>query len=72
MLYVLNEKDVCYLYSLLAKPLPGTLNPHKLQELMNTAIGEHLPRIEAERPEILEKFHRIATEPLEELLKALR
>lgn len=72
MLYVLNEDDVSFVYSLLDKPLPCTLNPHKLQELMNTAIFEKLPTIQAERPEILEKFQRIATDPLEELLKALK
>jgi len=72
MLYVLNEEDVSYVYSLLDKPLPCTLNPHKLQELMNAAIFENLPKIQTERPEIIEKFQKIATEPLEELLKALR
>jgi flavin-dependent dehydrogenase len=72
MLYVLKEEDVGYVYALLDKPLPCTLNPHKLQELMNAAIFEQMSRIQAERPEILEKFQKIATEPLEELLKALR
>ena len=62
-------KDV---YSLLDKPLPCTLNPHKLEELMNAAILERVPAIQSERPEILEKFQRLATEPLEELLKVLR
>ena len=72
MLYVLNAEDVRYVYSLLDKPLPCTLNPHKMEELVNAAIFEQLPTIEAERPEILEKFQKIASEPLEELLKPLR
>ncbi|MCG7852013.1 MAG: NAD(P)/FAD-dependent oxidoreductase [Methanosarcinaceae archaeon] len=72
MLYVLNEDDVSYVYTLLDKPLPGTLNPHKLQSLMNAAIFEKLPTIQAERPEIIEKFQKIATDPLLELLKPLR
>lgn len=72
MLYLLSAEDVCYLYCLLNKPLPCTLNPHKLEGLMNTAILERLQAIEAERPEIIEKFQRIASEPLEELLKPLR
>ena len=72
MLYVLSEEDVSYVYGLLDKPLPCTLNPHKLQELMNAAIFEQLPTIQAERPEVIEKFQKIATDPLEELLKALR
>ena len=72
MLYVLNEEDVSYVYTLLDKPLPGTLNPHKLQGLMNAAIFEKLPVIQAERPEIIEKFQKIATDPLLELLKPLR
>jgi hypothetical protein len=72
MLYVLKEDDVIFVYNLLDKPLPCTLNPHKMQELMNAAILEKMPVIQAERPEILEKFQRIATEPLEELLKALK
>lgn len=71
MLYVLNEEDVIYVYNLLDKPLPSTLNPHKLGELINSAIFEKLPKIQAERPEVIEKFQKIATEPLEELLKAL-
>jgi flavin-dependent dehydrogenase len=72
MLYVLNEEDVSYVYTLLDKPLPSTLNPHKLQGLMNAAIFEKLPTIQAERPEIIEKFQKIATDPLLELLKPLR
>ena len=72
MLYVLKEDDVSFVYNLLDKPLPCTLNPHKMQELMNAAIFEKIPAIQAERPEILEKFQRTATEPLEELLKALK
>jgi flavin-dependent dehydrogenase len=72
MLYVLDADDVRYVYSLLDKPLPCTLNPHKLEELMNAAILERVPAIQSERPEILEKFQRLATEPLEELLKVLR
>jgi flavin-dependent dehydrogenase len=72
MLYVLDADDVRYVYSLLDKPLPSTLNPHKLEELMNAAILERVSDIQSERPEILEKFQRLATEPLEELLKVLR
>ncbi len=72
MLYVLNEEDVSYVYTLLDKPLPSTLNPHKLQGLMNAAIFDKLPTIQAERPEIIEKFQKIATDPLLELLKPLR
>jgi len=72
MLYVLNEEDVSYVYTLLNKPLPSTLNPHKLQDLMNAAIFEKLPAIQADRPEIIEKFQKIATDSLLELLKPLR
>ena len=72
MLYVLKEDDVIFVYNLMDKPLPCTLNPHKMQALMNAAILEKMPVIQAERPEILEKFQKIATEPLEELLKALK
>ena len=72
MLYVLNEEDVSYVYTLLDKPLPSTLNPHKLQGLMNAAIFEKLPTIQVERPEIIEKFQKIATDSLLELLKPLR
>jgi flavin-dependent dehydrogenase len=72
MLYVLNEEDVSYVYTLLDKPLPSTLNPHKLQDLMNAAIFEKLSTIQAERPEIIEKFQKIATDSLLELLKPLR
>jgi hypothetical protein len=39
---------------------------------MNAAILERVPAIQAQRPEILEKFQKLATEPLEELLKVLR
>ncbi|MCK5512965.1 MAG: hypothetical protein KAJ00_00570, partial [Deltaproteobacteria bacterium] len=72
MLYVLNAEDVRYVYSLLDKPLSCTLNPHKLEELMNAAILERLPVIQTERPEILDKMQKIATEPLEDLLKVLQ
>ncbi|MBW2220894.1 MAG: NAD(P)/FAD-dependent oxidoreductase [Deltaproteobacteria bacterium] len=72
MLYVLNAEDVRYVYSLLDKPLSCTLNPHKLEELMNAAILERLPVIQTERPDLLEKFQKIATEPLEDLLKVLQ
>lgn len=72
MLYVLNAEDIAYVYGLIEKPLPCTLNPHKLQELMNAAIAERMERIQRQRPDILTKFQQIAAAPLEELLKPLR
>jgi flavin-dependent dehydrogenase len=71
MFYVLTEEDARYVFSLLSKPLPATLNPHKIQELFGAAIMEQLPKIQAERPEILQKFQQLETTPLEELLKPL-
>jgi len=72
MLYILSEEDATYLYSLLTKPLPCTLNPHLVQKLMNQALTEKMPQIMEERPEIIEKFQQIATKPLEELLAPLK
>lgn len=72
MLYVLNAEDIAYVYGLIEKPLACTLNPHKLQELMNAAMGERMEIIQKQRPDIITKFQRIATDPLEELLKPLR
>ncbi len=72
LLYVFNAGDIAYVYSLIDKPLPCTLNPHKLQELMNAAIGAKMAVIQAQRPDIIAKFRQIAEDPLEELLKPLR
>jgi digeranylgeranylglycerophospholipid reductase len=72
LLYVFNAEDIAYVYGLIEKPLPCTLNPHKLQELMNAAIGEKMAVILKQRPDIIAKFQKIATDPLEELLKPLR
>jgi flavin-dependent dehydrogenase len=72
LLYVFNAEDIAYVYGLIEKPLPCTLNPHKLQELMNAAIGEKMGVIQKQRPDIIAKFQRIATDSLEELLKPLR
>ena len=72
MFYVLSEDDANYLFGLLQKPLPSTLNPHRLQELMNTAILEQFATIQAERPEIIGKFQQMQVKPLEELLQPLQ
>ena len=71
MFYVFTEEDARYVFSLLSKPLPATLSPHKIQELFGAAIMEQMPKIQAERPEILERFQRLETAPLEELLSPL-
>jgi hypothetical protein len=39
---------------------------------MNAAIGEKMAVILKQRPDIIAKFQKIATDPLEELLKPLR
>jgi hypothetical protein len=39
---------------------------------MNAAIGEKMGVIQNQRPDIIAKFQRIATDSLEELLKPLR
>jgi len=71
MFYVLTEEDARYVFSLLNKPLPATLSPHKIQELFGAAIMEQLPKIQAERPGILQRFQQLEETPLEELLKPL-
>jgi flavin-dependent dehydrogenase len=72
LLYVFNAGDIAYVYRLIDKPLPCTLNPHKLQELMNAAIREKMAVIQTQRPDIIAKFRQIAEDPLEDLLKPLR
>ena len=66
-----TREDVNYLFSIIQDPLPYTLNPYKLPQYVGEIVFKLMPRIQAERPELLDKLQRMQSTPLEELLAPL-
>ena len=62
-----TREDVNYLFSIIQDPLPYTLNPYKLPQYLGEILLKLMPRIQAERPELLDKLQRMQSTPLEEL-----
>ena len=65
---LLTQEDANYLYGLIKEPLPYNLNPFKLSGNMNKALEKLMPQIKKERPEIISKFQKIMSVPLDALL----
>jgi len=71
MLYLVDEQETEFLYSLISECLPATLNPHKAEEIINSALMEKIPQIQAKRPQLLLKFQQISGISLERILRSL-
>jgi len=62
------KEDVNYLFNIIQDPLPFTLNPYKMAQHMGKTFLKLIPRIQAERPDLVDKLQRMQSTPLEELL----
>jgi hypothetical protein len=67
----LFPEELDYLVSLVPKPFPGTMNFFTLFDTIGSTYGELFPRIEAERPEVMEKLFAIR-EKLGEIGEGIR
>lgn len=66
---LLEEEDINYLFSLLAeKPLEPTLNPFRVNQIINEAIMQKIGQIQQENPQFLGKLQTAAAVPIEKTL----
>jgi len=66
---ILEEEEVNYLFSLLAeKTLEPTLNPYRVQQVINGVLLQKFSQIQKERPQFLAKLQHAATLPIEKIL----
>jgi hypothetical protein len=70
MMDQLTKDDTNYLYSIISDYLPYSMNPYKMVENLGAALPELIPQIQAERPELIDKFQKMQAIPVEELLAA--
>lgn len=66
-----TREDVTYLFSIIQDPLLYTLNPYKMPQYMGEILLKLIPRIQAERPELVAKLQKMQSAPLEEVLASL-
>lgn len=52
----LSPEDINYLASLVGEPLPATMNFFVIMKALGTTFGALLPRIQEERPDIMQKL----------------
>jgi flavin-dependent dehydrogenase len=71
MCNVFTSEEIDYLFSLIQETLPATLDAYKTNRLMGEQLMKAMPRITAERPELIPKIQRFATAPLEELFSEM-
>jgi len=58
--FVITEPEVVdYIFSLLSEPLPPCFNPYTSGKHVGRAIRKAIPTIERERPELVQKLHRM-------------
>ena len=66
-----TREDVNYLFSIIKDPLPFSMNPYKMPQHMGEILLKLIPRIQAEKPELVGKLQRMQSAPLEKLLAPL-
>lgn len=71
MMNQFTKEDVNYLFSIIQDPLPFTLNPYEMAKRWGEIFSKLVPKIQAERPELVSKLQKMQSIPLEELLSSL-
>jgi len=66
-----TQEDVNYLFSIITDPMPYTLNPYTMPQNLGGLLLKLIPQIQKERPELIERFQKMQTAPIEELLAPL-
>jgi flavin-dependent dehydrogenase len=65
---LLQEEEVNYIFSLLAeKPLDSTLNPYRVNQIINGVIMQKMNQIQKENPTLLAKLQTAASTPLRKI-----
>ena len=68
---LLQEEEVNYIFSLLAeKPLDRTLNPYRVNQIINGVIMQKIDQIQKENPGLLAKIQAAASVPLRKIFGA--
>jgi hypothetical protein len=70
--YVLDESATNYIFGAIKETLPATLDAYRIPAVVGGALGQAMPKIAAERPEIVPKLQRFGGAPLEELMTELK
>jgi flavin-dependent dehydrogenase len=65
------REDVNYLFKIIQDFLPFTLNPYKMAQRWGEIFFKLIPKIQAERPELVSKLQKMQSIPLEEVLAPL-
>jgi flavin-dependent dehydrogenase len=65
---LLQEEEINYIFSLLAeKPLDSTLNPYRVNQIINGVLMQKINQIEKENPTLLAKLQTAASIPLQKI-----
>jgi len=65
---LLQEEEINYLFSLLAeKPLERTLNPYRVNQIINGVLMQKMNQIQKENPALLAKLQTAASIPLRKI-----
>ena len=67
MCNVFTNEEINYMFNLIQETLPATLDAYKTNQLMGAQLMKALPKINAEKPQLVPKIQKFATAPLEEL-----
>ena len=62
---LVGQDAATYLYKLVTEVLPCSLNPYNLFNNVNASIMKQMSKIQAERPDIIEKMQVMAGLPVE-------
>jgi flavin-dependent dehydrogenase len=65
MPYILSPDEIDYLLGSIKKTLPGMLDPYETPKLVGGALAEIMPRVQKDRPDIMQKLAKMRTTPLE-------
>ena len=71
MCNVFTNEEINYLFSLIQETMPATLDAYKTNQLMGAQLMKVMPRIAAEKPNLVPKIQRFASAPLEELFSEM-
>jgi hypothetical protein len=65
---LLQEEEVNYIFSLLAeKPLDSTLNPYRVNQIINGVLMQKMSQIQIENPTLMAKLQAAASTPLRKI-----
>jgi flavin-dependent dehydrogenase len=65
---LLQEEEINYIFSLLAeKPLDSTLNPYRVNQIINGVLMQKMNQIQKENPALLAKLQTAASIPLRKI-----